>query len=205
MVTNHARKTLAREIVARSEGRTSYSTALARAKRIESLRGKSGVAELSRSDQAVAAQAAELVIEGRDLIVFGGPAFGKSLATYAVLQETRLRTLFVADDHMDAAIVRSQLSGLNCSVESLPDSGELTLDPSIELLVIDEPRTWRPNDYSNLLVAKHRILSVHGHSTSGAQQRLGSILPGLELRDPFFLQAEYAFGTTGQKSFRLHR
>lgn len=205
MVTNHARKALARKIIAQSEYRVSYSDALIKAAILESARGRSGVADLSRSDREIAALSAELIIEGRDLIIFGGPFWGKSLASYAVLQETELHTLFVADSYWDASVVQSHLHGVPCTVKALPKHGQLALDPAVELLVIDEPQTLRsPDDYGNLLKVDRRMLTIHGHSPSDAQHRLQSILPELELRNPFFLQAEYDW-TAGQKSFRLHR
>lgn len=196
MVANHAHKKLARQLMANSQYPMSYTTAMDHAARIvhdaklESLRGISSV-ELSANDRAVIAQAAVSLAGGSDLVIFGLAGTGKSTAAYSVLEAAQLRSLLLTSNYLEAAYLRSYLQNIDTFVQAqhlfagLPEK----FDP--EAILVDELRNSFAAQGAQLSTAERRVIVLHGSTVENAQQRLGRMLPELELRSPVFLEAIY--------------
>ena len=192
MVANHARKILARELM-RDVGHLRYTRALELAGQIESVRGTTAADRLSKADHSKVNRAADSLVSGRDLVIFGGAASGKSTAAHAVVRATKLRTLYTLESHLEAAYFRSMLTGLPCVVRTF-SSIELPLAKlGVELLVVDEPTTLGPSACSAISDVP-RIIVIHGQNPKDAERRLNYILPDTELRSPSFLQAKRPLG-----------
>lgn len=199
MVTNHAEKALARRIVAASKGRLNYTQALTRiAERKEWLRPKPFI-ELSSENQAALLEALDAVSSGRDLVVFGSAASGKTVVAKALLEISGLQHrhfldisavlsahdgIFERDSHTE---VRGFEALESWSAEDLPS--ELAVLHYVHRPIQD----WLTE---RLAQVPRRAFTLYGISLRDAVARIESW--EIELRNPVFLKTEWSWHSDGR-------
>lgn len=202
MVANHSHKAKARELMALSNGKLSYTEALGLAANLQvrltlghidscytveeaTALGlnwehlKDNFSEvMANADLKLAEIAADGLSPERDLVIFGKAGTGKSVALDAVLAATGLT----------AKILQSYYQHY----------GELLKGPNAErgeaeILVIDEVQRLNGSEASSiaaqLQTEKRRIIVIHANSEHGVSEKIERIYPGVELRDPLYLEA----------------
>lgn len=200
MVANHARKKLARQLIANSEHPLSYTEAMAHASKMNGLR-RIRTLELTAESKSVIARASRGLMAGSDLVIFGLAGTGKSTAAYSLLEEMQLRSLILTSHYLEAAYLRSYLQ--NTSVSVKPQHLFAGIAPKIgaEVVLVDELRRPFADQGAQLSAADRRIVVVHARTMDDAQWRLKRMLPELELKNPSFIKAEL---NSGKRSLRLY-
>lgn len=194
MVANHAHKKLARQLMANSQHSMSYTTALdhaariAHATKLESLRGVNSV-ELSAETRAIVARAAENLVAGHDLVIFGLTGAGKSTAAYSVLEEAGLQSLILTSNYLEAAYLRSYLQKFPALVQAQHRFTGAVAMADTDAVLVDELRSSFADQGAQLSATQRRIIVVHGRTLEDAKWRIDRMLPELELRSPVFLEA----------------
>lgn len=189
MVANHALKKLARELIANSEHPLSYTDAMAHVTKINDLHSISTLRLTAESKGAIA-RAAQSLVAGSDLVIFGKSGTGKSTAAYSVLEEAQLRSLILTSHYLEAAYLRSYL---NVPVLVQPQHLFAGIAPKlgVEVVVVDELRRSFADQGAQLSAAERRVIVVHGNDPDSARERIDRMLPELELRSPVFVEAIY--------------
>lgn len=204
MVTNHSSKAKARELMALSEGRLSYTEAQKLAANLQARltmgQGSLGscytVAEasalglrwehltdnfsnvMSDADLRLASIAAATLSPERDLVIFGQTNTGKSTVVGAVLAATGLTAKILQTHYRhDGELLKGPKA----------DGGEA------EILIIDEVQRLNGSKAAytatQLRAASRRIIVVHAASRHGVNGLIERAYADVELRDPFYLES----------------
>jgi len=211
MVANHSHKLKARELMALSNGKLSYTQALALAANLQvrlnlgSIDSCYTVKEatalglnwehltdrfselMTDADLKLASIAAATLSPERDLVIFGKSMTGKSVAVDAVLAATGLTAKILQSHYQHYGEL---LKGPKA------ESGEA------EILVIDEVQRLNGSAAGSiaaqLQTEKRRIIVVHANSEHGVSEQIQRIYPDVELRNPLYLEGtRSSYGVVG--------
>lgn len=200
MVANHSLKQEARKLMELSPGLSLTDAKLivgATRFASEALRG------YSDRDRQVISMAARLVDSGRDLVVFGNTASGKTTALRSILSASSLRSVLLAENAFEASLELEGAVVLNAQLW-YQHAGELNR-LGVELLSCDE--LYRTSDSSlvaALQSAPVRALVIHAPSPGAALDRLRLTAPELSLKNPIFVEAVYSESIPTGRLLRLH-
>lgn len=200
MVANHAQKKLARELMERSPG-LSLTDAKLIVAAIEA--AGQGSSRLSPTDRAIVRQAAKAVASGRDLVIFGNTATGKTGALRSVLSQSTLRSMLLTESRWEAEQDVDGTVVIDGSVYS-EDTAASLLTLGAELIGVDGFGSRGRHLKTVLAAAPFRAIALHAPSPGAALEWIGRIAPELELRDPLFLEAIYDPEAIPTRYLKLH-
>ncbi len=199
MVANHSLKQDARKLMELSPGLSLTDAKLiARATRSAAVASKN----YSDRDRQVVSMAAQLMATGRDLVVFGNTASGKTTAFRSILNASALRSILLADSSEEYALAMERTAVVERAFWYRYPRQLGSLAP--EIIACDELRGADSELVDALQSVAVRALVVHAPSPGAALDRLRFDAPGLSLKDPIFVEAVCNQRTPVKRLLRLH-
>lgn len=193
MVANHSLKQQARQLQRRFGGLYSYIEALEIVK-------ERNLQRKAIRDEAVATgfynsperkplndKVSAAMQNGRDLIIFGGPASGKSSALHSFLHLPNIpKPIFLEEDSRGEFAWIAKEESVPYAFRTAKDGAIEGLDDEIGLIALDEV-------YGHLTLPRSRqwAFTIHGHSVENVLSRLKSLTKDMTPRDPLMINSVY--------------